>query len=300
MKLNESGPELIKIYSSLSELGYYNEEVCPATYDKEIENAVKQFQSEAFGKNGKPLQVDGIYGPNTRWAIDYALSTQPNKFWDFKREHLSRECSAFLKNPMIKTWTREGKNKYRLDSFDVEDGFYFLIKDLEPPDTMSSNYLRSFTGYGVLVEYKDGVSKPLTPPFPVSSHPGQATTRASGTPDVNLDGKADIAWIRQNLVYDFQTKRSGSRMRFNPKNYISPTHRDILDKGTLSENEREKLYDATAIQYHSDEGAGKPISVGCITSPLWAYDNVASPVIEGSGVRTMRLIMTYIDKYQES
>ena len=49
-------------------------------FGKKTETAVKEFQGEHTGPDGKALKVDGIVGQNTWWALDNAVQPQPTPY----------------------------------------------------------------------------------------------------------------------------------------------------------------------------------------------------------------------------
>lgn len=288
------------IKRKLSMMGYYQTCDFSSRIDEDFEKAVRYFQSENYDESGRKLAVDGIAGVKTKWAIDYYSKIESMKLWSIKKNLLQGQAATFLIT-QSKDWKKTSGDKSSSDffkkddpcedvmvfnsefeffPFKVEDGLYLLIKDRMPPEEYSRTYLRSFTGVGILVLLEKGVIQIIGSPFLASSHPGQKSTNASGTPDVNRDGKRDIAWLMPSVVYRFKGRRTGSNKRFNPVDYITPVNRDYQTQGWIDSSERKRVFSATATQYHDDGGTGVPISVGCLTSPLKDYNRVAGWIEE--------------------
>lgn len=298
-----SGPDVRKLSEDLVDLGYrppFTFKQIAATdqgslFDDELERAVREFQSENFDTNGSKLAVDGLVGPATQRSIAHA-SNLPVKGFYFNRALSKRQISCYMSIPVKEPESYNRANQtFKFNEIlpIATRGLYMLILDEAPPETPDRNYLRKFTGSAVLVRaFGNGDFEVIGSPFSVSAHPGQATTTSSGTPDVDGDGQRDIAWIMTDTAYLFRGKRSGSNRRFNTVTYESPVHRDFTNKGTLDRVERTMIYPATAIQYHDDGGAGRPISVGCITSPIREYNKVAE-WIEAQPESNFRIILKY-------
>lgn len=135
--------------------------------------------------------------------------------------------------------------------------------------------LRDFSGQAVLVVWTGSGLYFVSEKFPIATHPGQVRTTASGTPDVDRDGKRDVAWAIPGEPYELKPKRNRSG-RFDPTTKTQRVYRDTKGAGTWVGLDKSKVYDATAIQLHA--GTHKPISIGCFTVPGNQWEEVAEKI----------------------
>jgi peptidoglycan hydrolase-like protein with peptidoglycan-binding domain len=137
-----------------------------------------------------------------------------------------------------------------------------------PPSNASqsarSNHLRSYTGQTSVFRAENGrLVEQNSNPLRSASHPGQFSTR-SGTPDVNGDGRRDIAHVRPG-VYQYGVRTSNSR--FNPTNDAQfRVARDLNQDGVIDAREANRGYSASGIQIHAGTSS-RPSSTGCQTMP---------------------------------
>jgi peptidoglycan hydrolase-like protein with peptidoglycan-binding domain len=125
------------------------------------------------------------------------------------------------------------------------------------------NYLRRYTGEAVVFKATGGrlVEKNAKGPFRAAAHPGQLVTKAA--PDVNGDGKSDIAHLRSG-VYEYQGKVNGSN-RYDPVSDMAmKVARDLNQDGVIDPKEAQRDDYGLGIQIHSGN-AGGPSSIGCQT-----------------------------------
>ena len=173
------------------------------------------------------------------------------------------------------------------------DGLWLVCLDSEKAD------YRKYSGEAVLVLIDGTRSKVLLGPFPFSSHPGQISTAATGTPDVDGDGRRDVAWALEGVVYTLRGKRNKSD-RFDPVDKYQPVLRNMNGERTYDDVVRysPRWYPATAIQYHAGSSS-KPISVGCFTSPPDSFKAVAQR-IESLNVSSWRLVFEHKETYEDA
>lgn len=262
---------------ALGALGYYNSNDFSSRESSEYDAAVRHFQREHFDLQGNPLSVDGIPGVKTKGILKYFVDSGIDKIWSVRREDLIPQVKSFIAQSADTFIIRTNKGHNSTFDFNtldkLPDGLFMLIKDKTPPNKYDRSYLRSFTGAGIIVLVEGGQPKIVGSPFRVSTAPGQKETNATGTPIIN--GERAIAWLMPNVLYRFEAKRTGARKRFNPIDGVAPCYRDYQSKGWIDAEERKNIYAATMTQYHSDEGTGVPISIGCIVSPQEDFDRVA-------------------------
>ena len=164
-------------------------------------------------------------------------------------------------------------------------------------DSERGNY-RKYSGKCAAFRVAGGEISKLSGWFDFSSHPGQIRTEASGTPDVNTDGKRDVAWALEGVIYSFKGRRSSSG-RFDPTTAQQPVLRNIEGQETYYDvfQAHPKVYPATAIQLHAGT-SHKPGSVGCFTLPPGPYANLAE-VIEAQRVPGFRLVFELTETYDD-
>lgn len=259
-------------------------------------NAVRDFQ------RANNLTVDGVVGPNTLRALHGAsgasTTTQPRTVdrpnrtapgtpvnTDFAPE-AGRVNNGFAN-------TRAGREQQAEQilrangAWPPEEGRAYAIQiDQDPPPASASNadrrnHVRSYTGETSVFRVQDGQLREVTGPLDSASHPGQFATRASGTPDVNRDGRADVAHIRPG-VYRYNTGTNG-RGRFNPitNAEFRNSARDTNQDGTIDGSETNREHAATAIQIHVGRADG-PSSVGCQTLPPNDYNRFRQGIREAN------------------
>lgn len=166
-----------------------------------------------------------------------------------------------------------------------------------PPASASSSarsgYLRSYSGQTSVFEYKNGRLQEVNDRvYRSASHTGQFNSSLS--PDVNRDGRGDIAHIRPG-VYNYTTRmhRSGGKRRLNPldNGEFRNSTRDLNHNGTIDGRERDLNYSATAIQIHEGLNSG-PSSIGCQTLHPSDFTKLMSDVREAD--TTGRRQFTYV------
>jgi hypothetical protein len=77
LKRGMVGPEVGRLVKDLVAAGYPPNSDPGNNFNRDVEAAVKAFQSQNIGPNLVPLVVDGQAGPLTRWALDVALGKTP-------------------------------------------------------------------------------------------------------------------------------------------------------------------------------------------------------------------------------
>lgn len=141
--------------------------------------------------------------------------------------------------------------------------------------------LRAYTGTAYLVEIKGSKHWLLGEPVAWAFHPGQVTTTAA--PDVDGDGRADIAWTIPGIIYECHALRRDGR--FDPVTKTQPAFRNTRQDGRNPAGSL--VYPATGIQYHAGL-ADRPSSIGCWTSPPADFERVAE-IIEAHPAKTFRV-----------
>lgn len=83
LKKGDSGWAVLELQADLANLGFDlgtygpNKDGVDGKFGKKTEDAVKAFQKDHDGPDGRALTVDGIVGDDTWWAIDQAISPEP-------------------------------------------------------------------------------------------------------------------------------------------------------------------------------------------------------------------------------
>lgn len=203
-------------------------------------------------------QLDGLRGawpdnPDTRarLALDVA-----------------RDLRAFKEKP---------GNGFDLQPRFINEGIYLLAFDDRWPVRYDREWHRTYTGEAALFlfeETKSGAMNAISvgEPIPWSTHPGQRSTRNRGTPDVNNDGRKDIAYAVDRVAYEYRIVPN-SRNRYNTTAHRVPVHRDAYAPfGALNDDDLD-LYPGTAVQLHAGKD-GYPTSIGCSTAPPADYDRL--------------------------
>jgi 3D (Asp-Asp-Asp) domain-containing protein len=117
-----------------------------------------------------------------------------------------------------------------------------------------------------VVLWIDEKGKPRVEHFLGSTTPGQAQTRASGTPDANKDGVKDIAHLSPG-VYRYKSGTFRGLSAYRPQS-VTPCYRDTNHDGRIDKKERtasRKRGDlATGVLFHRGLKT-RPSSVGCQT-----------------------------------
>ena len=162
-------------------------------------------------------------------------------------------------------------------------------------DSESADY-RKYSGEALLILIDGEQAKILYGPFPFSSHPGQVRTNATGTPDVDKDGKRDVAWAAEGVAYPMKGKRNSGN-RFDPTTKYQPVYRDTSGAGNYVGvvANSPKMWPGTAIQFHAGTSS-KPVSVGCLTAPPKYFDECAKR-IEALKVSSWRLVFEHRETY---
>ena len=298
VKRGASGTEVRELQSLLNQSGAQPQLEVDGDFGPRTQSAVRDFQ------RSNNLSVDGVVGENTLGALAGGTSapngtTRPRVV---PRNNVPGNTNTTPAAPANGTQpttndlvtgpgrvnsgfanTKAGREQQAENilrangQWPPENGRAYAIQiDQDPPPGSASyqdrsNHVRAYTGQtsvfraenGRLVEQNDG-------PLRSASHPGQFSTRASGTPDVNRDGRRDIAHIRPG-VYRYRTRPNGSG-RFNPvdNGEFRNSARDTNQNGVIDGRERDQNHAATAIQIHVGNST-RPSSVGCQTLPPSDY-----------------------------
>lgn len=144
--------------------------------------------------------------------------------------------------------------------------------------------LRAYTGTAYLVEIAKGEPRLLAEPVVWAYHPGQLATTAA--PDVDGDGRADIAWTIPGVIYECHALRRNQR--FDPATKTQPVYRNTRGDGRNPSGSL--VYPATGIQYHAGN-KDRPSSIGCWTSPPADFERIAR-IIEAHSAKTFRVAFT--------
>ena len=137
--------------------------------------------------------------------------------------------------------------------------------------TARNNFARSYSGETSVFRAENGRLVEVSgDPMRSASHPGQF--RSSASPDVNGDGRGDVAHIRPG-VYDYNTRTGGKGgNRYNPVDdgQFRNSARDTNGDGVIDGGEADRRYSASAIQIHMGN-SNSPSSIGCQTMPPADY-----------------------------
>jgi len=76
IKIGSTGSDVRKLTAILKDIGYLQS--VSSAFDGDVRKAVRGFQSHHIGPTGLPLEVDGIVGPLTWWALNGAVFTGQN------------------------------------------------------------------------------------------------------------------------------------------------------------------------------------------------------------------------------
>ncbi len=76
LKRNSQGPEVAALVEDLRALGYFSG-ARTDVFDLQVAQSVRALQMQGADIAGRPLVVDGIVGPVTRWVIDTRLGRLP-------------------------------------------------------------------------------------------------------------------------------------------------------------------------------------------------------------------------------
>lgn len=73
LKKGSKGGAVMEVIDLLANQGFYSDtsNFLAAKFNVGVEDAVIYFQQTHLGRDGKPLQVDGIVGPETMWALKH-------------------------------------------------------------------------------------------------------------------------------------------------------------------------------------------------------------------------------------
>ena len=78
IKRGSRGPYVVECQEDLIKLGYdVGKSGADGIFGANTEKAVKAFQKDHDGPDGKALKVDGVVGTNTWWALDNAITPGP-------------------------------------------------------------------------------------------------------------------------------------------------------------------------------------------------------------------------------
>lgn len=158
--------------------------------------------------------------------------------------------------------------------------------------------VREYSGECMLVLVDGDRIAGLTPSLPWSTHPGQIRTTASGTPDIDGDGKRDVAWALPRTVYPMNGRRSSSG-RYNPSTPVQPVLRNHTGASTFAQVRAAsaKVWSATAIQLHAG-ASNKPVAIGCFTLPPKAY-SVLSEALGRYAPSKFRILFDHVEALEQ-
>lgn len=110
LKRGSTGPYVVECQQDLIRLGY---DVGPSgadgKYGKNTEAAVKAFQTDHDGPDGRALKVDGITGQDTWWAIDHAEEPVPEDLYIVQIPDLTKyQAEELVKQYPGATMAKEG------------------------------------------------------------------------------------------------------------------------------------------------------------------------------------------------
>ncbi|MCB9638266.1 MAG: peptidoglycan-binding protein [Myxococcales bacterium] len=248
--------------------------------------AVRDFQRQ----NG--LQADGIVGPRTLEALQRsngAAPTQPNAPADPAAPTNptaptgpadatgfvtgdGRVSSGWGANSAQRTQQAEALLRANGQWPPQEGRAYAIQIDQDAPPGSASqqdrnSYARSYSGETAVFRAENGHLVEVSgDPMRSASHPGQF--RSTASPDVNGDGRGDVAHIRTG-VYDYSTRLGGKGgNRYNPidDGQFRNSARDVNGNGVIDGSEVDRNYSASAIQIHMGN-SNSPSSIGCQTMP---------------------------------
>jgi peptidoglycan hydrolase-like protein with peptidoglycan-binding domain len=175
-----------------------------------------------------------------------------------------------------------------------------IDQDAPPPGASQrdrAGYLRSYSGQTAVFKAQGGRLSEVEGPMRSASHPGQL--RTSQSPDVNGDGRSDIATLRSG-VYEYNTRTNG-RGRLNPKsNHDMQVARDLDGDGTISAREdslaaQNRMY-ATGLQWHAGN-SNRPSSIGCQTMAPNDFNRFTNAV-QSSGDNSFTYLLVRRDNEQ--
>lgn len=80
LRINDTGAEVAALIEDLIALGFSLQS--GSVFTRNVKNALQAFQQANVDRQGRPLDIDGVLGPMTQWAIDGALTrhTIPPEF----------------------------------------------------------------------------------------------------------------------------------------------------------------------------------------------------------------------------
>ena len=85
IRLGDAGEAVADIQRKLMALGY-DPGPADGVFGRRTLNAVKAFQAQRVGPNGRPLVVDGEVGPLTAWALEHGKIITPPPAFAFAEE----------------------------------------------------------------------------------------------------------------------------------------------------------------------------------------------------------------------
>ncbi|OGQ85300.1 MAG: hypothetical protein A2289_10860 [Deltaproteobacteria bacterium RIFOXYA12_FULL_58_15] len=178
----------------------------------------------------------------------------------------------------------------------VEGRVYAIQIDQDtPPSGLSwkerKAFLRSYTGQMVVFQGKGQslVEMNHKGPFRSASHPSEATARDSGTPDVNSDGKGDVAHLAPG-AYEYSTtmRRLRKSDRFvSVRDVIA--NRDLNQDGVISGADEQELFPSAGLQIHGGPER-HPDSAGCQSVSNEGYGEFTQLVRSGAETFTYVLV----------
>lgn len=144
-----------------------------------------------------------------------------------------------------------------------------------------ASFLRSYTGQMTVFRGEAGNLVEQQEPLRSASHPGQFSTKNSGSTDVDGDGNGDISYIRSG-VYHYSTKPTAAG-RFSPTRTaeFSNVARDVSQDGVIDGEELTRSHQASGIQLHAG-GDSAPSSAGCQTLPPIEFERFREAILDAN------------------
>ncbi len=298
LRRGAEGPAVQDLQQALNQAGARPALQTDGDFGPRTQEAVRSFQRQ------QGLQADGVVGPRTLEALQRANGGQapapntpapntpaPNAP---APNAPAPDASGFVTgNGRVSAgWgdtsaqrTQQAEALLRANGqWPPQEGRAYAIQiDQDAPPASASqternNFARSYSGETSVFRAENGRLVEVSgDPMRSASHPGQF--RSSASPDVNGDGRGDVAHIRPG-VYDYSTRMGGSGgNRFNPidDGQFRNSARDTNGDGVIDGAETDRRYSASAIQIHMGN-SNSPSSIGCQTMPPADYGRFQSAI----------------------
>jgi hypothetical protein len=115
VRLDDTGIVVGALHQKLLELGYSiaPKELSDSSFGASTLAAVLEFQSTHVGKKGVPLEVDGIVGDDTAWALEYPKGPDVHftaSGWRFRSEEMRPEARRVCMTAICDIGRREDGN----------------------------------------------------------------------------------------------------------------------------------------------------------------------------------------------